>query len=224
MYCAGSTIGPARKPFMRIDGKRKMLPRPYRACLFGNSGYHFMKRTWVIEFFKCIEAMALHFLTFHYKHCPDNNRILSNILLSKKIVPNDLRICDTFFTQLSVVGDMSFLNCSAKINPHVDKDDIFSAIIHFGKIDSGGDLLFFKNKDTNIKGNLNHVVKFKHGMVHFGSFHSIYHAVDPWKGSRGSMVLNVKSSMIDHFSKQGNIYYNTYKHCKYPKDDYFIVN
>ena len=54
-------------------------------------------------------------------------------------------------------------------------------------------------------------------MVHFGSFYSIYHAVDPWKGCRGSMVLNVKISMIDHFAKEGNIFYNTYKHCNYPK-------
>ena len=94
------------------------------------------------------------------------------------------------------------------LNPHIDKDDIFTVVLHLGFPKSGGDLHFFDQRD---KSCIIKTMEFKHGNLNFGCFQSTYHGVDPWVGRRGSFVLNMKESMIKHFKQHGRILYNQTK-------------
>ena len=78
------------------------------------------------------------------------------------------------------------------MNLHKDHDDVFTVVLHLGIPVSGGGTVMYDGKTTGNKGNLVFKFKFKHGYIHFGPFCSMLHATEPWKGWRGSIVLNLK--------------------------------
>ena len=226
MFCAGGTIGAARKPFIRTGfNTRTMLPRPFQKSIPGESGHFFFRQNWVCSFFQDIEKIALDYIFYI---CPPSEQKEKNIKWvtdSKKLIPFDLRICNTFFTQISLIGDMSYETGQQNICPHVDLDDLFTIIIHFGFPSKGGDLLIFGgNSKTNI-GSVLKVNNFRNGNVHMGCFTDVVHAVNPWNGIRGSFSLNLKKSMLDFFRIKDNLcYYTSYCQDGYPKKDHYTIN
>ena len=56
--------------------------------------------------------------------------------------------------------------------------------------------------------------EFKHGYIHFGPFCSMLHATETWKGRRGSIVLNLKKSMVQFFLSKAVVYYHVSKDLK----------
>ena len=64
------------------------------------------------------------------------------------------------------------------------------------------------------KGNLVFKFEFKHGYIHFGLFYSMSHATETWKGRRGSIVLNLKKSMVQFFLSKAVVYYHISKDLK----------
>ena len=226
MYCAGGTLGTARKPFIQTAfQKRTMMARPYTESLPGGSGYNLLKEKWASDFFKDIEKLALKFIYYGISYKYQRDKLLQSIFESKKTIPSDLRICGTFFTQLSLVGDMTFESVGQEITPHIDGDDIFTAIIHFGTPITGGNLqLFSGNSKTNI-GSLVKTHKFLNGNIHMGCFTDVVHSVSRWTGVRGSFSLNLKKSMLNFFEDVNRrSYYKTYKQLNYPQNDHYTVN
>ena len=58
------------------------------------------------------------------------------IELARKIVPECLRLGDTFFTHMTVFGTIS--KDDGKIPLHFDERDIVSCVFHISKVTSGG--------------------------------------------------------------------------------------
>jgi len=71
---------------------------------------------------------------------------------------------------------------------------VFSVVLHLGNPSSGGGTVVYDGKTARKKGNLVFTFEFKHGYIHFGPFCSMLHATEPWKGRRGSIVLNLKKA------------------------------
>ena len=226
MFCAGSTMGAARYPFYRANnGSRKMLPRPFRSSLPNASGELYLQKPDIKLIFKDIEDIALHYILYIMPNGNQKTRIMKSIHDCKKFVPNDLRICGTFFTQLSMIGDMKFVECVEEVSPHVDSDDIFTAIVHLGKPITGGDLLSHSGNSSKNSGVILKRNKFVNGNIHMGSFTNVVHSVSAWKGVRGALSLNLKSSMIDFFKDDvKSSLYTSYAQMGYPSDNLFVVN
>ena len=82
--------------------------------------------------FKDIESIALNFVYLHMPNGPQKEETIYFITKSKSNVPSELRILDTFFTQLSIIGRMSDNEIFQSINLHKDHDDVFSVVLHLG--------------------------------------------------------------------------------------------
>ena len=95
------------------------------------------------------------------------------------------------------------------INLHKDHDNVFTVVLHLGNPVSGGGTVMYDGKTAGNKGNLLFKFNFKHGYIHFGPYCSMLHATEPWKGQRGSIVLNLKKSMVKFFLSKAVVYYRT---------------
>ena len=84
-----------------------MLLREYPKCRHGESGYNSLRQPWLIQMFKDIESIALNFVYLHMPNRPQKEETIHFITKSKSNVPSELRVSDTFFTQLSIIGRMS---------------------------------------------------------------------------------------------------------------------
>ena len=120
-----------------------MLPRPYKNNLPFSAGFHLLQQKWVCDFFFDIERLALDFIFIHLPKNRQSDLLKKMIILSKSQIPAELRICNTFFTQISLIGNMVSSNGEQSVDPHVDKDGFFTAIIHFGNPKKGGNLIIY---------------------------------------------------------------------------------
>ena len=97
MFCAGGTLGAARKPFYRKGNNTfAMMPRPYKNNLPFHSGFNLLKEFWVNDFFKDVEKLALQFIYFCIPDCKQKTILQQYIEYSKSLVPDELRISNTF--------------------------------------------------------------------------------------------------------------------------------
>ena len=105
---------------------------------------------------------------------------LFHIELYTKIIPECLRLGDTFFTHMSVFGTIS--KDDGEMPMHFDERDIISCFFHLGKVFSGGSTCFSDGSSPLNPGNKTHQVPFKHGALQVGFFNKVLHGVDKWDG------------------------------------------
>lgn len=130
---------------------------------------------------------------------------------AKRIIPTELRIADTCFTALALVGDLK----PGDNHPHVDDNDIISLFTTVGDSDvTGGRTLYydggsaFKKKDPS--GTCGKVIAdtpFKHGQYQVGPFESVVHGGEPWTGRRGVLSFYLNKGIFDHFKTYGTQHY-----------------
>ena len=220
MFIFGGTIGASRYPLYLKDGKKKMLPRPVVLCRPGNIGYNMMKNmTWLQELSKDIEDLCIHHLST--QNDISSKSILDKIHLSKKCIPSSLRICNTCFTQMAMVGDV---NTEGYINNHIDKKDLISGILTLGEKNiTGGSTQYFQqinlfeqNTPSRTTMILSQEVPFQHGRVQIGCFDKITHGVSKWSGgTRMTLNFNLKKPILDFFLSNEKEYYQIYEQSGY---------
>ena len=66
---------------------------------------------------------------------------LFHIARSLKKIPNNLRLCNTFFTHCTVVG--TFEEIDGEIPPHFDEKDHISVVFHCGHVKNGGETVYY---------------------------------------------------------------------------------
>ena len=133
MYQFGGTIGWAQTPFYRkhMSQKNHMLPRPVVSCRPGNFGHILLNQSnWIYHLAKLVEKYTLYFFK-------NDNYFWSKIIMNKtkvckRIIPECLRICDTFFTSMIVVGNFSG---SREIPLHKYSDDCINVIVSIRRSD-----------------------------------------------------------------------------------------
>ena len=219
MHMYGGTIGRSQYP-KYIDGlKSKMLPRPVVNSRPGNKGYALMKNTkWLYELTQDVSKMCIHHLVL--QDTKESRNILSLIKLCLHLIPSCLRICDTFFTQMALIGDLSN---EGKMPGHMDKDDYICAVLTLGDNSLIGGSTFYNGIKDKFGKYMVHQTEFQHGRIQIGAFDNIIHGVNDWNsGSRGSINFNFKKNLLQHFIKNGNIYYNPYVLDGYPSKHYVV--
>jgi len=215
MYCFGSTITCTRYPKFFCEGKTQILPRPYHQCKPNNVGYKIIRSSWMQSFIKEVEHQVLHYL---HNICSDKNMkklTLFNIQLAKKIIPECLRLGDSFFTHMTVFGTVNKEDGEMPI--HFDERDLISCVFHLGEVSKGGSTSYYEGSKPEKPGKRIHQVPFLHGTLQIGFFNKVLHGVDDWVGQRCGIQLNIKKDVLKHFVKYGTFHYDKYRMTEYPQ-------
>ena len=206
MSLYGSTIMASNQKYLFENPKKKNnngkttrspLPRLNFATRLGGTGAWLLKIEWFIDFVHKMEELVM-------KHNPQLNSTLEE---AKQIIPQELRLCDTCFTGLAIVGKLA----SGKNLPHKDTRDVTSIIISFGNKDVlGGNTLYFNEKNDIVAS-----TKFKHGRFQTGDFHDVQHSGDDWTGRRGIFSFYLNKGIFKHFKEHGDAPYVMHRETMY---------
>ena len=218
MYCYGSSITASQFPKYIKDGKHSMLPRPYEKSKPGKPGYELLQSDWFSDIIRKIEFAVIYFLENFHPERKDAQNMLAKIRLSKIKIPKELRIGDSFFTHMMFMGSM---DKGSEVPIHFDEKDIVTALFHFGSVQEGGMTEYFDGLSVKNPGNVQKQIPFKNGRLQIGSYSSILHKATAYKGTRGTLNFNLKQTVLDHFLKEGNKFFNQYKMCGFPQGTFY---
>ena len=174
MFQYGATIGPAQFPkFVNpMTYRDSMLPRPVVKSRPNNCGYLLLRN------FQWIKKLSMIVMKATFDHLNEDQTEYSLSLLkcidfSIKNIPSCLRICDTFFTQMILVGDPNADH--GEIPIHTDNDDYITALVSIGtnNIRSGHTNYYETRKKNSYM--LSHSVEFKNLNIQIGNFDKVYH-------------------------------------------------
>ena len=115
-------------------------------------------------------------------------------------VPKSLQLCDSFFTQFVLCSDVG-------VSSYMNKDEK-DLMISFITIGDGGKTRYYSGKSVSTANNIIHEVKFKHGQIQIGQFNNVLYDVEQWKGTRLTLVLNLKFYIVEHLKELSSKYYN----------------
>ena len=212
MYSYGSTRGPTNWPrFEFSPGCYDSLPRPYPTSKPGQKIHQeLFDCVWFKDLVRTVEDLTLYYLTHFAKNrqYPEDLHALYAYHRSKKIIPNSLRICGSVFTNLTITTNSR----GEAVKPHMDEDDIMTAVLHIGDVTKGGETEYYHGH-SEVKKQLKHrahLIPFKHGKLQLGYFHKVNHGVRKWSAKESRYALNfiMKKSVYDHFDDYGDIFYN----------------
>ena len=221
MSCYGSTITAAQFPKFIKNGVHHILPRPYESSKPGGDGYKLMHSSWFEALLKQIEEGVYYFLENIH---PDKNiasKIWNKMNLCKSIVPKELRISNTFFTHMTVLGN--YADSGDGIPAHFDEKDIITALFHIGNVSEGGGTIYYDGRSVSDKGNSMYTIPFKHGRIQIGCYNEVLHEVEAWSGQRGCINFNLKEPILDHFVNESDIYFNQFKLQGFPKGEFYAT-
>ena len=216
MYLFGGTIGVSRYPlYINNNLETAMLPRPVTLSRPGRPGHDFMQTTpWLQDLVLDISELTLK----HLLHIGNENSELTlrYINLSLTQIPSCLRICNSFFTSMILVGDEE---CDGDIPLHTDNDDLVSAILNLGdETLTGGSTIFTNGVNTKVTGEVVKTVTFKHGRLQIGNFEHVFHGTTPWKGKRWTLSFSLNRHVLNHFLDEGSYYYDKFVKAQYPSN------
>ena len=208
MFLFGSTImgTGAKYQFSKPDGKNGMLPRLNTASRPGTNGATMMQQTWLIEMAQNAERLAREYAARH------DTGLIAVLDEAKRIIPAELRIADTCFTALALVGDLK----PGDNHPHVDDHDIISLFTTVGDSDvMGGRTLYYnggsafdKKHPASTCGEVIAETPFKHGQYQVGPFESVVHGGERWTGHRGVLSFYLNEGILKHFRTYGTAHYD----------------
>ena len=194
MSIYGSTMHPCQNRFNQKHNT--FVPRQNVATKLGKASA-MLKKECIISMVKLAESIA----TKHYQqHDPE---LLEHLTAFKKS-PQEWRICDTMFTSMALVGDLS----NGQNHFHRDKNDIVSVILMLGSNDvTGGRTMYFEDGEKN-EMNPTHEEKMEHGKFQVGPFDIVNHLGTRWTNQRGIISFYIRRDVFQHFTMFGNKLFN----------------
>ena len=129
---------------------------------------------------------------------PPTPELAATLRRAKEVIPPELRYGDTFWTAITLVGDLR------DGNNHIHKDlhDVVSLIVMVGKDITGGATHYYD--DT---GKVVQTVPFEHGRYQVCEFDKVWHAGEQWQGKRGIISFYLNREIMEHFARYGTAKY-----------------
>ena len=235
-YLFGSTTFAGLFPrfWNPLISKKSMIPRPYKdwAKVYIHHCILFDEFIWFEQFVLDLSNLTVSHLKISIKKAKQYEQILLSTELQKVYdkaifslnnIPIELRVFDSIFTQLSIVGSFP-TEGSGAMSPHVDMHDIVSCVVTIGNLTYGGSTKYYDGHSNNDRGKLLLDVPFQHGRIQIGCYSDIYHEVSKWEGVRYTMNFNLKNQIVDHFETFGRVYFDQYVDAGYPSyEDYLAI-
>ena len=129
--------------------------------------------TWLNEICRDIEMLIID--TLKSQKTQKSESILKHINFSKTIIPPCLQICNSFFTQMIMVGSCHTTN--GEIPLHLDKDDHITALLLSGSSDiKDGGVNFYVETSMDVSIlDISKRIQFKNGNLQFGTYDKVLH-------------------------------------------------
>ena len=118
-----------------------------------------------------------------------------------------MRVCDSIFTQMVVVGD-TVSTYGAGIHPHLDDKDVITCIVTLGDVTEGGSTVYYSGLKEKKIGKVQTVVPFQHGRIQIGNYSEVVHGVSKWRGNCITLNFNIKHQIVKHFRDHSDYYYS----------------
>ena len=128
---------------------------------------------------KAIEGHVLHYLNNLCEDQIQKKLAFFHIELSKRLIPECLRLGDTCFTQMSVFGTLN--KQDGQMPLHFDERDIISCVFHLGKVSIGGATLYYNGDSPNAPEKQVYSVPFNHGTLQIGFFSQVLNGIEDWE-------------------------------------------
>ena len=198
MYQYGGTIGPARYPTYELgtDGIKHMMPRPVvksRPHRFGNKLMTECK--WLIELIQDIETLTLKHIAEDTS--PTSVMIKEYVKDRKALIRKCLRICNTFFTQMILLGDHD--QTAGRIPLHMDTDDHITALFSIGNESMNGkegETVYIEKSYPDVGVTIKKRIPFSHGNLQIGYYDEVIHGTVQWfEGKRFVMNLSLQKKI-----------------------------
>ena len=164
---------------------------------------------WCVEFVRSIEQIAIKYFETIYPDNKKSKRILYLINKSKKAIRSSCRIVDTFFTHMSIIGNLN--ENGDYTSKHIDKDNFITALFHVGDPSNGGETNYYTGLTNKSFGHLAKEISCKYGRLTIGCFDKILHCGESWSGIRGCIRFNLKKKVMECFLRYGNKYYKQFE-------------
>ena len=145
--------------------------------------------------------------------------ILCIISKAKKIVPSSHRICNTLFTHMGIIGNMTNLN--KEVSKHVDKQDYITVLFRLGLTTTGVETNYYSGLISKNYGELEQQIQCEHGRMTIELFYTIVHSAESWEGNRGDINFNLKKKVLEHYFKHGTKHYCQFKNNNFPSGPFF---
>ena len=167
-----------------------------------------LQLNWFVEFVRSIEQITIKYFETIY---PDNKKsktILYLINKSKKVIPSSCQIADTFFTHMSIIGNLN--ENGDYVSKHMDKEDFVTALFHVGDPSNGGETKYYTGLTSKSFGHLAKEISCQHGQLTIGYLNKILHSRGSWSEIRGCINFYLKKKVIEQFLRYGNKYYKQF--------------
>ena len=190
MFQYGGTIGPARYPtFVHSTDPHHchMLPRPVVKSRPGNLGWRLLLTLlWLKKLCADIEYLTIEFLKRQKSHTSEI--MLRHIEFCKNNVPPCLRICNTFFTQMILVGSSHC--CNGHIPLHLDENDHITALLSLSSSDVviGRRTFYVEKCRDKCLLRVKKKIEFKHGNLQIGFYDSVFHGAKAWENCMRGVI------------------------------------
>ena len=226
MFQYGGTIGPARYPTFvhTIDPHcRHMLPRPVVKSRPGKLGWRLLSTSlWMKKLCADIEYLTIEFLKRQKSQSLRLFWDISNFARTMYLhvcayVPPCLRICNTFFTQMILVGSSHC--CNGHIPLHLDEDGHITALLSLSSSDDviGGNTFYVEKCGDKCLLRVKKKVEFRHGKLHIGCYDSVFHGAKAWENCmRGVINFSMQKKILHHFYEHGDKIYKQFIDAGYP--------
>lgn len=206
MTMIGSTKGRSRHPKLISYNKKKnklekhMLWRPCKGSRPGNKGFEIQRDD---EFFqrlvKVISDKTLKVVKALAQEYDYYKEVLEDILFVKNRFPEELKVCNSIFTQQIILRILNKTDIRA-IFKHYDKNDLYGAVYLQGITTTGGEFQFYNNvkwtEEKNIKANMVHSMPFEAGLLIIGPYDKVLHSVSEWDGEIVFLNLHISRDVI----------------------------
>ena len=116
----------------------------------------------------------------------NSKTILYLINKSKKVIPSSCQIADTFFTHISIIGNLN--KNGDYVSKHMDKDNFVTTLFHVGDPSNGGETKYFTGLTSK-----------SFGRSTIGNFDKILHCGESWSGICGCINFNLKKKVMEQF-------------------------
>ena len=194
IFIGGSTCSASSRKyaFERELGEWSMLPRLNAQSKPGTPGHAFMTSPPTIRMAEDAARITMRWAE------ATNPELAATLRHAKEVIPPELRYGDTFWTAITLVGDLR------DGNNHIHKDlhDVVSLIVMVGKDITGGATHYYD--DT---GKVVQTVPFEHGRYQVCEFDKVWHASEQWQGKRGIISFYLNREIMEHFARYGTAKY-----------------
>jgi len=218
MFMFGSTIGATNYPCYFDGSLYHNLARPYANFKPGSPARIKMNEGWFKNFVMYIEKCVFFFLRELYPNKDKAKLTLFKIALAKKVIPLNCRIAGSFFNHMTCLGYLKEEK-DVRIEPHLDEEDVITALFHVGKPTLGGNTQYYSGSSKDDIGKMVYSVPFEHGRLQIGYFNNIVHEASSWNGLRGGINFNLKNNVLDFFEDRKNrLHYEKFERDGFPKN------